>query len=401
MRLLTFPVPRQRAARVPRPPAAAPRFADFPSLQLPAAAAAWARAQPRRWPLVAAVLAWVVLVVAGEALSAYPVCSTEQPCPPDWADAVRDGIYMAVLMAAPVTLAISRRLGVVLSWAAAALWVVAELLVYDNMPVSVMAAAAAGVVVTTALLWWSRLRNQRQWERLTDDLPRAVWSGPPSGSWPGRAPLVWVAVLALLGVGLVGYGAIRGGQEAAAESRATRVAGTVVAHGDDGYLITVLVDDPERRFVIDTWSAADRPIGSRQELLLLPDGDARLVTEPYDASFPIFAGVLLVLLALALAHRQLQLRREVDALLRRPQPRMRVRLRPLDEGRASVLPAGSWGPPIATVPAPRELVDPFHGKPFGSDVQCLVHGLPIAGGVVGLVFDDGLQLPPTGRVGRP
>jgi hypothetical protein len=396
MRLLTFPLPRQRAAHVPRPPAAAPRWADFPSLQQHSAALAWARAQPRRWPLVAAVLAWVVLVVASMALSAYSVCSTEQPCGPDWDGAV----VAAVVVAAPVTLAISWRLGVVMSLVAAALHVVTELLVYDDLPVWVLATTAAGVVVTTTLLWWSRLRSQRQGERLTADLPRAVWSGPSSGSWPGRAPLVWAAVLALLGMGLVGYGAIRGEQEAAAESRATRVAGTVVAHGDDGYLITVLVDDPERRFVIDTWSAADRPIGSRQELLLLPGGDARLVAEPYDATFPVFAGVLLVLLALALAHRQLQLRREVDALLRRPQPRMRVRLRPLDEELATVLPAGSGGPPIATVPAPRELVDPFHGKPFGSDVQCLVHGLPVDGGVVGLVFDDGRRLPPAGRVGR-
>lgn len=358
--------------------------------------AAWRAAQPGRRPdQLAAVLAWVLLVVVATVVSPEGGCTVAEPCRPEWLSSVEVGAALA----APLVLLLAPAPGAVVSYAAAGLFVLAELVLGD-VPLPLALLLAGVVLLATSSADDRRRRRERRWRDLAAGLPRGRWDGPVPAAPRLPAGVVVGLVLLLCAAAALALGLQRGQAERAAEARASRATGTVVAHADDGYVVTLLVED--RRVEVDTWLAADRPVGSEQQLLLLPDGQVRLVAEPYDPSGWGLLATLLGLTGAALALRSRERAHRLRSLLEQDQPLLRVRVAPTAP--AAVLrhdDVAAAGPPLALAPlALVELDEDEDDDPSAGSWPAVLHGLPRHGHPVAARLDDGRHLVPLGPARR-
>jgi hypothetical protein len=355
----------------------------------------WRAVQPPGWRgrLLPTGL-WVAVVVLATVLSTEGGCSAAAPCGPDWVGATE----FALAVAAPVLLLWWPVLGTPVSLAAAALFVAVELRLGDlplwlavGLPV-----AAAAATVDAAL---RRRTRAAAVARLVQPVPVGSFPAPPPAgvgrSWP------WLAGAGLLAVAplLLGYGVLHGRSEAALERRAAHVTGKVVAHGDDGYLVTVALEDGRHEF--DTYDADDYPVGSEQEVLALPDGEVRLSAERYDPSWSLAVALGLVLLGGTLLGRSERQRRALHALLTSPQPVHAVRLAASFDG-GQVLPVDGEPTPLLELDLLPLLDDAPWDEPEEQEsdahqlVPATLYGVPVPGAPLAAVLEDGLKLLPAG-----
>lgn len=359
-------------------------------------AAAWAAAAPpSRRSALPAVLAWLLVIVLTIALSPEGGCTPEDPCGTDWFGALE----VVPSVAAPLLLLLWRPLGVVVSLLGVAAFAATETLLgdFDRW----LSVGGPLLVAATTL---ELLLRQRAARLASDELARSTALSPVPGD---RPELVTWTPLRLGGAVLLGLAVVAGlwsvrddRHERALERQATRTQATVVAHGDDGYLVTVLVGD--RRRELDTARADDYPVGSTPPVLLLDDGEVRLVAEPHDASGWLAGGLALALLGALLVGRDVDRHGRTRRLLAEPQPVHRARVVGTPEG-AQLLPTDSErsllrldlvlasddedGPDL-------ESRDDQDG-PRGPVVEgATVYGRPVRGEALAVVLDDGTRLLP-------
>ncbi len=366
----------------------------------------WRDVQPPRRPhLLPAALTWVVIVVIAIVLTPEGGCSVQRPCGPDWTSALEETICLA----APVLLLWVPRLGVPCSLFAAGLFLYGERQV-DLLPPWLVLGGPIAVLVATLAGQAAATRRERRVAALVATVPVATWPEPPP-VLIGR-PLGLLVGLALLACAplLVAYGVVHGRTVAAAEAQAQQVKGTVVVHGDDGYLITVAVGDERLEF--DTYLAADYPVGSTQLLLRSDEVDV-LAAEPYDPSGWLGGAIALAALGSALGLRARDERMLVLGVLSGGQPVHQVLI---GAGRrAEVLPVdGERTTPVVGL----ELVELGHPdrdaemtwhspdvEPGSDDLETestsirpgVLYGVPVAGRACAVLLDDGTSLVPYGR----
>jgi hypothetical protein len=135
--------------------------------------------------------------------------------------------------------------------------------------------------------------------------------------WTRRSALITLALLAGAGA-LIARGAWLAEHHAAEEADARATPAIVTAHEDE-FVIRVLVPGagPQQ---IDTLDASRYPVPSVQDVWVLPEGDFRLVAEPYDATVLETPASIALVLAAALILRAEGSRRELVRLRTRPQP---------------------------------------------------------------------------------
>jgi hypothetical protein len=355
----------------------------------------WRAVQPPGWRgrLVPAGL-WVAVVVLATALSPEGGCSAAAPCGPDWVGATE----FVAAVSAPVLLLWWPPLGALVSLVAAALFAGVELHL-DELPLWLAVGLPVAAAVATVEAEARRRARAAAAARLAQPVPVGTVPSPPVG--PALRSWRWLAGAACLAVApfLLGYGVWHGRSEAALERRAAHVTGTVVAHGDDGYLVTVALAD--RRHEFDTYDADDYPVGSEQEVLALPDGRVRLSAERYDPSWYLAVALGLVLLGGTLLGRAERQRRALQALLTSPQPVHAVRLAASWDG-GQVLPVDGEAAPLLEL----DLVPLPDDSPWDAEddeeqeghrlVPATLYGLPVPGAPLAAVLDDGLRLVPAG-----
>lgn len=364
----------------------------------------WRAVQPQGWRgrVVPAAL-WTVIVVLATALSSEGGCSAADPCGPDWVSAVE----VVSALAAPVLLLWWPPLGTPLSLVAAGLFVLVEVDLGELPLWLAVVLPAAAVAATVEAEVRSRARAAAA-ARLAAGVPVSTFPGPaPEGGHRSWQAIVGAVVLLAVPF-LLGYGVVHGQAEAGHERGAAHVRGTVVSHGDDGYLITVSLDGRREQF--DTYNSDDYPVGSEQDVLLLPDGRVRLGAERYDPSGWLAGAIAAGLLGSALLGRA---RRDTVArrrLLSRPQPVHAVRLASSWEGAQVLAVAGDADPLLQLDLVPADPLD--DGPGLGEDedpprqrerVTATLYGVPVRGELVAVVLDDGLRLLPTrpARKGDP
>lgn len=362
----------------------------------------WRAAQPLRWwRALPAAAAWVVVAVVATLLS-DDTCSVASPCGPAWADMVE---FVSAL-AAPVLLLWWAPLGIGVSLFGAADFLVMELAL-GELPAWLAVGGPLLAAGASLDLWAARRRRGAASAALAADLPHALVPGdrPPlrRATWP----VVAAAALVLLSVGLLALGLVRGHHEAARERVAERVVATVVGHGDDGYLITVELEDglDARRVEIDTLEAGDFPVGSDQPVLVLEDGRVRLVAEPYDPTGWGAGALVALLVATVLAGREAESQRRLRRLLTEPQPVHLVRLASSWEGAQVLTVDGDADPllqldlvPVDDQDGPEVWDDELEEEPEERElVLATLYGVPVRGALQAVVLEDGLRLLPTRR----
>lgn len=361
----------------------------------------WRAVQPPGWRgrAVPAAL-WVAVVVLATVLSPEGGCTAASPCGADWVGAVE----FAAVVAAPVLLIWWQPLGTLVSLAAAVLFAAVELHVGELplwLAVGLPALAAAATVEAEAR---RRLRAAAA-ARLAADVPVASFPAPRTEG-VGRA-WTWFAgaVCLVLSPLPLGYGVVQGRTEASLEQRALHVTGTVVAHGGDGYRVTVALGDGRHDF--DTYNADDYPVGSEQDVLALPDGRVRLSAERYDPSGWLVAALGLALIGGTLLGRAARRRRSLEALLAAPQPVHAVRLASSWEGAQVLAVDGEPAPLLQLALLPLVDASPWEQDGVEDDdasghrlVAASLYGLPVPGAPLAAVLDDGLRLVPAGPAKR-
>lgn len=358
----------------------------------------WRRAAlPRPLPTAWPALGWVLLFVVSIALFDEGGCSAADPCTPSPLLDLVEGLTVLV----PFVLWLLPWHARAATGVLAAGWVLTLLLDAQGLPVPELLA------VTGLLALWSlvvdRVARSRDEEarELAAAAPQAMWPGPVPEhlARPGRlAGLRAGAALLALGTGLIAFDLHRLAAAQEAEAQAPRAEAVVQAHGDDGYVITLRVGS--RTVDVDTWRAADYPVGSVQPVLLVGD-DVRLVAEPF---WP-FAGTALGETALAAAvvagSRGRRRTTRLRAALTTPQPVLALQAAPYD-GRAVLLARDARrleGPALALADVAlwdddEEDEEEVHQQPVTA------YGLPLPGHAVGLVTADGLALVPVGLARR-
>jgi len=362
----------------------------------------WSAVSPPRIPSTAwPALGWLVLFVVVVATSGDLLCAPADPCGPTlwW------NVLETALLVGPVWVWLLPAAAVPLGVSLAAAWTAALVIDPVGVPLTVLLPCAFALGAWTVLVG---VRHGHVAD-LLDAAPRAVWPGPAPDSvaHPARsAGLLVAGGLSLVSVLLVAWALVHGASEAAAEAAAERVQGTVVSHGEDGYLVELRVGPDVVE--LDTWGASAYPVGSVQPLLRTPD-DLRLVAEPYDPGGWQVLGLTVGGLAVVAGARG---RRRVGALRRlltEPQPVLAVRL--LGRGDAVLLAADDVhgeGPALASAP----LLWWSEGEPEDDDpeddvlptpvpVLATAYGVPLPGGAVAVVTDDGTPLLPYDLCGRP
>ena len=362
----------------------------------------WQRAAPPRWPSTALPAAgWAAMLVVVVAAAEDPACTAAVPCTPGWGGTA---LEVGLLVLVGWLVALPRHAGAV-AVALGAGTVVDGVLVTRGLPVPELLAGAAVLTGWTLLADRVAAARAEEAEALARAAPHAVWPGPqvPLLAAPRRSAGLRLAG-ALAGTGLVvlAWAAVHGAREAAAEARATRVLGTVVAHDDD-YLVRVRAGD--REAVVDTWGAEDYPVGSSQPLLV-GEGFVRLAAEPYDPTLLGGLGMALLGAALPVAVRRRQRALALRDALTTPQPVVAVQVAPYD-GDALVLAADAppgQGPALARLPVAALAVagDGDDDEPLEVPPQpATAYGLPLPGRAVALLAADGTALVPLGLARRP
>lgn len=355
----------------------------------------WRAAQPPGWrATVAPAALWVVLAVLATALSPDSGgCTLDHPCGTAWIGPVEVGLAIA----SPVVLLWAPALGAVVSLVAAATFLYEEHVV-GELPWPVRVLLPVAVVAATLEAEVRRRRRAARVRALLDGVPVRAFPPPVPAVRRWTWPVALGAVGLVVGLGLLGYGVAHSRAQAAAEDRARRVTGTVVAHASDGYVITVAFDD--RRARIDTLWAADYPVGSRQVLLVSDEVGVRLAVERYDGGGWLFGALLVGGFGLVLLVRAREQQAAVRRVLAEPVPVHRVRVGWSPKG-AQVLPLDADAAPLLSLrvlPADvRELADV--DEDAAGPEQAELYGTPRAGEPCALVV-DGLRLLPAGRARR-
>lgn len=356
----------------------------------------WRGVQPRgRRGVLVPVLLWLLLIVLATVLTPDSAgCTLQEPCGSDWTGATEVGLALA----APALLLWVPALGAAVSLLAAAVFLYGEHVV-GGLPWPVRVLLPVLVVAATVEADVRRRARDARARALLEDAPTRSFPGPvpPLRAWTGLVALGAAAVVG--GLGLLGYGLLQDHAHSVAEDRARRVTGTVVAHGADGYLVTVAFED--RTAKLDTLWADDYPVGSRQVLLVSDEVGVRLAVERYDASGWLFGSLLVGGFGLVLLGRRRQEHAAVRRVLTEPVPVHRVRVGWAPAG-AQLLPAEGDGPPLLSLPVVPaelpELVEP--GEQPAGPVGGELYGVPRVGEVCALVLDSGLRLLPDGRARR-
>ena len=352
-------------------------------------------AAPRPVPTLWPALGWLGLFVYVVASFDVVACTAAEPCGPEL-DRVL--LETGVLIGA-FWVWLLPRWATPLAVALGTAWSVDLVADPGGLPLVVVLPVVVGLAAWTVLAGAVVRSREASAAELAAAAPQAVWPGPVPAELASPSRLeglrVAVALAAVAGL-LLAWSAVHGAREAAEEARAERLVGTVVAHGDDGFLIDVQVGDEVVE--LDTWEAGDYPVGSTQELLRTDD-ELRLVAEPYDPggwqSLALGIGALAVVLGVRGRRRA----RALQRLLTEPQPVLAVRLLPL--GDAVVLAADDTddrGPALCAVPVSpvgddEEPDDPW--QPTGEPATA--YGVPLPGHAVAfLLTGSGEALLPHG-----
>lgn len=359
----------------------------------------WRAVQPQgRRGVAVPVGLWVLLVVLATALTPEGGCTPASVCGPDWSGAVE----VALALSAPVLLLWVPAVGSVVSVVAAVVFAYGEHVV-GVLPWPVRVVLPVLVVAATVEADVRRRLRDARSRALLDGLPVRVFPGPQPQVRPWPWKTVAGAGCVAVGAVLLVYGVLHGRTVAEQEARARHVTGTVVKHGDDGYLVTVAFDD--RQAVVDTMRADDYPVGSRQELLVGEELGVRLAVERYDPAGWLFGALLVGAFGLVLAGRGRAERDGARRLLSAPQPVHQVRVGWSPKG-GQVLPLHGEAAPLLALPVvvadPDALPDVEGYEP--PDVEeAELYGVPRAGEQCALVLADGTRLLPAARArrGRP
>ncbi len=361
----------------------------------------WQAVQPPRWrfALVPVVLL-VLLVVLETAMSSEGGCTVQRPCGTDWASALE----IPLLCVAPFALLWWPTAGAVLSILAAGTVAVVEVLGGFDGRVTDFGSDARwlslgfpGLLLLAVLVTqWQRRAQSAAAQLLLADVPRATYPGPvpATSGWTWRELLALVLLAA--GTASLLYAVVHGRQVAGQQARAPHVVGEVVGHSDDGYVVTVAAGD--RRWDIDTIAAADYPVGSEQEILLLDEDTARLAVEPYD---PAGWGALALFLALPgglLWGRSRVERGALQRLLTEPQPVHAVQLGFSWDGTQVLCADASKAPLLQLDLLPVDLLkddSAWSEDPERDLASATLYGTPRRGELLAVVLDDGLRLLPT------
>jgi len=311
-----------------------------------------AAAHPR-YRTLAPVLLALVLVGLVAVNTDTAACTAAAPCEPDHAGSVGLGLLVASALVVRVSGFVGVGLGAVATaWALAASGLGAS----GPLPPAVSLVGYAGVLVWVA---WRQHQARRAPRRLL--LERGAPAVVPSqlgvtagrARWPVRL-LAWAAALLAAAVAITWYGAGLGREAAAAEAAAPVVDATVAGHVDE-YVIAVKVPGVAGTTEIDTSGSEQYPVGSRQQVWALPEGDVRLLAEPYDATVLDVPAVLAAALAAALVARAVRLRRERTAFDVEPQPVSSALGRRMVGENSLLYPSPSAAPttPLVQLPADR------------------------------------------------
>jgi hypothetical protein len=285
---------------------------------------------------VVPVLAAAVLMTwVGIANDTTTACSPEAPCGPDHLASIGMGLLFASVLAVRLSALTALVAGVVsmaVGVGKGGLNPTGSLWVY------------ATIALFLGTLVWAAAREHR-----AARAPRRllIEAGAPTATVPGTSArptaddwrAVWtrrsaVITLALLAgaLALVARGAWLAEHHAAQEADA-RVTPVIVTAHEDEFVIRVLVPGAGQQ-QIDTLDASQYPVPSVQDVWVLPDGDFRLVAEPYDATVLETPAAIALVFAAALIVRAERSRRELVGLRTRPQPMvtMQAYRTPEDEG---------------------------------------------------------------------
>ncbi|PFG38195.1 hypothetical protein ATJ97_0667 [Georgenia soli] len=306
-----------------------------------------------RYRTLGPVLLALVLVGAVAVSTDGSVCTAAAPCGPDHAEAVGFGL----LLASALVVRVSGPVGVALGSVATA-WALAG----SGLSATGSSLPAVSLLGYTGVLAWVAWRRHeaRRAPRallLERGAPAVVPSqlGVPTGRarWPRRL-LAGAAALLAAAVATTWYGAGLGREAAAAEAAAQVVVATVADHVDE-YVIAVEVPGVAGTTEIDTFGSEQYPVGSRQQVWLLPEGDVRLLAEPYDATVLDVPAVVAAALAAAQVAKAVRLRRERAAFDAEPQPVSSALGRRIVGEDALVYPAPSAAPttPLVALPTNR------------------------------------------------
>lgn len=303
-----------------------------------------------RYRTLGPVLLALVLVGAVAVSTDTSACTAAAPCGPDHAESVGLGL----LLASALVVRVSGLVGVGLG-AAATVWALAG----SGLSATGSSLPAVTLVGYTGVLVWVAWRR-----RLALGAPRALLLergapavvpsqlGVPAGRapWPGRL-LAGAAALLAAAVAITWYGAGLGREAAAAEAAAPVVVATVADHVDE-FVIAVEVPGLAGTTEIDTFGSEQYPVGSRQQVWVLPEGDVRLLAEPYDATVLDVPAVVAAALAAARVARAARLRRERAAFDAEPQPVSAALGRRMVGEDALLYPAPSAAPTVPLVSLP-------------------------------------------------
>lgn len=368
------------------------------------AAARWSGALVPPWVAKGALTAgWAAAFVAA-AVGDTTACTPQAPslCGPDQGFAW----WVVICLATPVLLVWLPMLGCV----AGVAFALADQ-AFDHVTSAKVGFGLHGLACAMVALWL--LRSAAAQQRIVADAGQGVRAVVPTAH--GRPDTDWnlgrvgaATVLALLGLGLLGWYAHVVHTEGGHLAAAGQVTGRVVAVDDEDGSITVEVSTstgPRRVTlgVLDTW--AYPPGGTTP--VLLDSGDptwARLVAEPQDATGWESAGLGVLLLAALVAGRGLQARRARQRLWAGECPALRVWVVPDEAGDAVVFADDGARPDVATASpvaslrlawAPEEAGDGDDGL---SDAMVAAGGHPLQ--VAGEADDDEWDLATQASFGR-
>ncbi|HEX5511478.1 MAG TPA: hypothetical protein VFX41_07160, partial [Actinomycetales bacterium] len=269
-------------------------------------------------PVVAAAVFMTWVGIAKDTTSS---CSPDAPCGPDHLASIGMGLLFASLLAVRVSALAALGAGsasMALGLGKGALNPTGSAWVYATIAVFVGTLAWAAVHEHRALHGPRRLLIEAGAPTIA--VPGTLVdqsSGGWRAAWTRRSALITLALIAGAAA-LVARGAWLAEHHAAEEADARVTPAIVTAHEDD-FVISVLVPGAGLQ-QIDTLDASRYPVPSVQDVWVLPDGDFRLVAEPYDATVLETPASIAFVLAAALILRAERSRRERVRLRTRAQP---------------------------------------------------------------------------------
>jgi hypothetical protein len=285
------------------------------------------RAHPPRaassWAVPAGAVALFAAVIGSEP---YYACTPQDPCAADPVGAIALGLLLATVVTswlAPAVAAVAASLLAVLT-----LWDEARRPWFPGW----VEALFVGLALLAMWVALERRHARRAVAGLLEDAPRTTL---PEDAWARSGARLWL----LAGAGLVAVAVAASAwswttqqRESAAEAAAPVLDGQVVAHDEEGFVLTVEPSGAVARdggttdtIEVEVLEAVDYPVGTTHPFWLMGPDDLRPVAEPYDASLGYLLAVSALAGAAAVAVRARARASGLEALRSVPQPLLRAR----------------------------------------------------------------------------